>query len=81
MIEGPPGFHVECKRVERLNVHAAMAQAAADAPPGSVPMVAMRRSGGPWLGVIDLDVLLALIRWSSDVPALMQRVEVAQLMR
>lgn len=79
MIDGPQGWHLECKRVEKLNHWAAYDRAVAEAPAGSVAMVAMRRNGGPWLGLVDLDVLLALIAWQRDVGALMQRVDLARL--
>lgn len=81
VIEGPIGWHLECKRVESLNVHKAFAQAKADAAPGSVPLVATRRNGEEWLGVVELDVLLALIAWARDVPAMLERVLVARLQR
>lgn len=81
VVDGPPGWHLECKRVESLNVHRAFAQATTDAPPGAVPMVATRKNGSEWLAVVELDVLLALIAWSRDVPALLERVLVARLQR
>ncbi len=48
---GLPGIHVECKRVEKLNISAAMQQAVADAArfnDGS-PAVFHRRNRQPWL--------------------------------
>lgn len=41
-------FHFEVKRVERLNVHDALAQAIADSE-GKTPIVAHRRNRGEWL--------------------------------
>jgi hypothetical protein len=61
VIDGPPGWHLECKRVENLNVWKAFEQAQRDCPDGSQPLVAMRRNRSPWLAVIDLRVLLALL--------------------
>lgn len=81
VVDGPKGWHLECKRVERLNVFEAFRQATRDAPPGTVPMVATRRSGEEWLAVVELDVLLALIGWARDVPAMLERALVARLRR
>lgn len=47
-------YHCECKRVERLNVHAAFAQAQRDAQGGAVPVVMHRRNGEPWLCTLAL---------------------------
>lgn len=38
-IVGVPGIHVECKNVERLNIHAAFRQSVGDARPGEIPIV------------------------------------------
>jgi Holliday junction resolvase len=46
---GIPGTHAEVKRVERLNVDAAMEQAEADAGDAAIPYVAHRRNRKPWL--------------------------------
>ena len=48
-VVGLPGCHIECKRVERLNIDAAMEQAVRDAREGEVPVVIHRRNGKPWL--------------------------------
>ena len=61
-----PGLHVECKRVERLNVPAAMEQAKVAAR-GKIPSVWHRRNRSEWLltirgaDVISLVHLLAVI--------------------
>lgn len=41
-------YHVECKRVERLNVHEAIKQAERDAEEKAIPIVAHRRNREPW---------------------------------
>lgn len=60
---GLPGFHWEVKRVERLNVWAALAQARRDAAEGEIPVLAYRRNKEPWIIGIDaqhfLDILVA----------------------
>ena len=62
VIDGPEGWHLECKRVEKLNVWAAFAQATEDAPAGDHPCVAMRRNHSQWLAVVKLETLLGLLR-------------------
>ena len=46
--EGLERFHLEIKRMERLNIHAAMHQAERDAD-GRIPAVVHRRNREPWL--------------------------------
>lgn len=53
--------HWECKRVERLRLPEAMAQAIDEAAPGQLPVVAHRRNGGDWLAILRLDDLLPLL--------------------
>lgn len=47
------GIHIECKRVERLNVSEAMAQAKRDSGE-LVPIVAHRKNGEQWLVTMEL---------------------------
>lgn len=54
-VVGLPGVHIECKRVERLNLDAAMAQSIRDARAGELPVVAHRRSRQPWLVTMRLE--------------------------
>ena len=65
---GLPGWHIECKRVESLNVWAAFGQAARDAQAAQdrgegevAPLVAARRDRSPWLAVVRLEDFLALL--------------------
>jgi len=54
-VVGCPGLHLEVKRVERLNLEAAIAQAARDASSGgNVPVVLSRRNRGEWLATVRL---------------------------
>ena len=48
---GLPGIHPEVKRVEKLNIHAAMSQAIEEAEKrqDGIPTVFFRRNGGEWL--------------------------------
>lgn len=56
-LTGLPGVHIECKRVERLNVPEAMAQAERDAQRfrDGAPAVFHRRSRSPWLVTMKLE--------------------------
>lgn len=47
-VVGLPGIHIECKRVERLNISDAMVQSIGDARPGEMPTVFHRKNCDPW---------------------------------
>lgn len=53
-VVGLPGVHIECKRVERLNLEDAVAQAQRDARPGEMPVVMHRRNRGQWMVTMPL---------------------------
>jgi hypothetical protein len=54
-IVGLPYIHIECKRVEALNVSKAMSQAKADARENEIPAVFHRRNKEKWLVTMELD--------------------------
>lgn len=54
-------IHFEVKRVESLNLAAAMEQAKRDAV-GKVPVVAHRRNSQPWLVTLPAEALFRLFR-------------------
>lgn len=54
-VVGLPGIHVECKRVERLNIEQALAQSQEDALESEVPAVFHRKDRGKWMVTMDLD--------------------------
>lgn len=54
-------WHVECKRAERLNIHAAYQQAEHDAGADSLPVVMHRRNRESWFVTMKLDDLLAAL--------------------
>jgi hypothetical protein len=56
------GYLVECKRTERLDLWAAIRQAAAAARGGRVPIVCFRRSRSPWYTVIETTEFAAMER-------------------
>lgn len=54
-------LHVETKRQEVARPWLWHEQASTEAPEGTVPLVAFRRSRAPWLALLELDVLLELL--------------------
>lgn len=54
-VVGLPGIHQEVKRVEALNLYAAIKQASRDAKNGLVPIVAHRKNNLPWLVTMRAD--------------------------
>lgn len=66
-VVGLPGIHIEVKRVERLNIHNAMAQSVRDAREGETPVVFHRRNRTPWLVTMTFDDFISFYReWSND---------------
>lgn len=61
-VVGLPGVHIECKRVERLNLEDAMAQSRADARPGEFPVVMHRKNNCKWLVTLSLDDFMTLYK-------------------
>jgi hypothetical protein len=59
---GLPGVHVECKRVERLQLYVALAQAAGDCGDDSVPAVFHRMNKRPWVVIMDARDWLELFK-------------------
>lgn len=53
-------LHIECKRVERIQLYPAIDQAAADAG-DKPPLVCHRRNGREWLAILRLDDLLRIM--------------------
>ena len=61
-VVGLPGVHIECKRVERLNLEDAMAQSRADAREGEIPVVMHRKNNCKWLVTLSLDDFMTLYK-------------------
>lgn len=61
-VVGLPGIHQEVKRVERLDLTAAMSQAQRDKKPGELPIVAHRRNGEPWMVTMSAEDWFLLYR-------------------
>lgn len=58
---GLPGFHIECKRVERLNLRKAMKQSINDAREGEKPLVIFRENNEEWLVSMRLEDFFSLL--------------------
>lgn len=54
-VVGLPHCHIECKAVERLNIHDAMAQSIRDARDGEIPLVMHKKNYTEWLCTLRLD--------------------------
>ena len=61
-VVGLPGIHIECKRVERLNLTDAMHQAMRDTRAGELPAVFHRRNSEPWLVTMPLGDWIEIYR-------------------
>lgn len=61
-VVGLPGIHIECKRVEKLNLYDAIAQACRDARQGEKPAVFHRKNRCEWLVTMKLSDWIALYR-------------------
>lgn len=59
-VVGVPGLHIECKRVERLNIYDAIKQALNDAREGDMPVVMHRKNRQKWLVTLSLDDFMEL---------------------
>ena len=57
---GLPDIHIECKRVEKLNIYDAIDQAKRDAKNGDKPTVFHRKNRHEWLVTMPLDSFMEL---------------------
>lgn len=60
-VVGLTGFHVEVKRVERLDLNAAMDQSIRDSAPDEKPIVVHRRNNDYWKVTMRLDDFMEVI--------------------
>ncbi len=64
-VVGLPGIHVECKRVERLDIYSAMSQSKRDSKSGELSVVFHRKNNCGWLVTMELDEWMKLYNeWS-----------------
>ena len=61
-VVGLPGYHIECKRVERLNLDQAMEQSVRDAREREIPVVIHRRNRGTWLVTMKIEDFLRVMK-------------------
>lgn len=61
-VVGLPGIHIECKRVERLNIHDAVDQAKRDRKDSEIPAVFHRKNNFEWLVTLPLDQFITIYR-------------------
>lgn len=61
-VTGVDGFHIECKRVEQLNIYKAMEQSERDAREGEIPIVCHRKDRKGWLVTIRFDDFMGVIK-------------------
>ena len=61
-VVGLPGIHIECKRVEKLNLTEAFSQSKRDAKEDEFPTVFHRRNNGEWMVTIRLDDFMKIYR-------------------
>lgn len=59
---GLVGIHIECKRVERLNIYDAISQAKSDAKEGELPTVFHRKDRSEWLVTMTFDNWMKLYK-------------------
>lgn len=60
-VVGVPGYHLEVKRVEKLNIEKAMQQSIDDARENEVPVVVHRKNRKPWLVTMRLEEWIGMI--------------------
>lgn len=63
-VVGLPNIHIECKRVERLNLYDAMTQAKSDAKQDEIPVVMHRKDKCDWLVTMSLDDFIEIYKES-----------------
>lgn len=61
-VVGLPGIHIECKRVERLNIYDAISQAKVDKKENELGAVFHRKDRSEWLVTMTLDEWIKLYK-------------------
>lgn len=59
-VVGLDGVHIECKRVEHLNLYDAMSQSTHDAKEGEIPAVFHRKNSCEWLVTVKMKDFMKL---------------------
>lgn len=63
-VVGIPGLHIECKRVEKLNIDDAIEQSKKDARENEIPVVIHRKNRKPWKVTLELKDFMKI--WKTD---------------
>ena len=64
-VVGLPHIHIECKRVENLNLEKAYNQATSDAREDEIPTVFHRKNRKPWMVTLSLEDFIKIYKgWS-----------------
>lgn len=67
-VVGLPHIHIECKRVEKLNLGQALEQSMRDAKSDEVPVVMHRKSRQKWLVTVPLEEFMEMYQaWEKEV--------------
>lgn len=66
-VVGLPGIHIECKRVEKLNIYDAMKQSQNDGKDGEAPAVFHRKNNKPWLVTMTMDEWMKMYKASTEL--------------
>lgn len=74
-VVGLPGIHIECKRVERLDLNAAMKQAMGDAKDYDRPCVFHRKNRDFWKVTMTLEDFLEMYRREQEYLRMMWEAE------
>ena len=61
IMDALPGFCIEVKRAERLQIPQWIRQTEEQAPEGDAPLLVFRQSNQPWRCVIDFDRFIELV--------------------
>lgn len=66
-VVGVPGLHIECKRVQALNLSSAMAQSIRDARDSEIPVVMHRKDRDYWKVTMRLEDFAELWKKANEV--------------
>lgn len=61
-VVGLPGIHIECKRVERLNIYDAIEQSMSDSRDGETPAVFHRKNHKEWLVTMRMEDFMKMYK-------------------
>ena len=74
-VVGLPGIHIECKRVEKLNIYDAISQAKADKKADELGTVFHRKDRSEWLVTMTLDEWMKLYQGQEKLKELSEYIE------